>query len=113
MKPSQNFFCGALALNEPKPLRYHSPTPGCRIEYHIAASVDFPLEHWPAAFLAWLAAGASRSAQTPRVTRIERMSGFLPFFNVASAAAARAIAELAGAPRVADPDLRMSISGRS
>src|SRR5262245_29776659 len=38
MKPSQNFFFGAWRDMLPQPFRYHSPRPGWRIEYHIAAS---------------------------------------------------------------------------
>jgi hypothetical protein len=77
MKPSQNFFCGALALNEPQSRRYHSPSPGWRIEYHIAASVDLPLQQCAAA--AKLAVGASSSAQMPSPMMSDRMSSSSEF----------------------------------
>src|SRR5262245_52546631 len=107
MNPSQNFFCGALALNDPQPFRYHSPRPGCRIEYHIAASVDLPPPQRPA-LRAGLAAEATSRALTQRTTRIDRILAFLRFCTVASPSAARVCSVLAGTAPVTDSALLMA-----
>src|SRR5574338_754536 len=72
MKPSQNLRGGAFE-NGPQPFRYHSPSPGCAIEYHIADCDERPPLQVPAA-AAGSAAPTSRARLATKANPVLRIS---------------------------------------